>query len=83
VCDQAAGRVPVIAGAAEANVRETIAACQAYHACGARAAAIVSPIYYRLSPDGVFAYFRDIARASPIDITLYSIPLFASPIDRR
>jgi len=81
VCDQAAGRVPVIAGAAEANVRETIAACEAYHACGARAVAIVSPIYYRLSPDGVFAYFRDIARASPIDVTLYNIPLFASPID--
>lgn len=81
VCDQAAGRVPVIAGAAEANVRETIDACEAYHACGARAVAIVSPIYYRLSPDGVFAYFREIARASPIDVTLYNIPMFASPID--
>src|SRR5216110_3747581 len=37
VCDQAAGRVPVLAGAAEANVNETIAACEAYHAFGARA----------------------------------------------
>jgi 4-hydroxy-tetrahydrodipicolinate synthase len=81
VCDQAAGRVPVIAGAAEANVRETIDACEAYHACGARAVAIVSPIYYRLSSDGVFAYFREIALASPIDVTLYNIPMFASPID--
>lgn len=81
VCDQAAGRVPVIAGAAEANVRETIDACEAYHACGARAVAIVSPIYYRLSPDGVFAYFREIALESPIDVTLYNIPMFASPID--
>src|SRR3954470_21557694 len=49
VCDQANGRVPVLAGAAEANARETILACEAYHGFGARAVAIVSPFYYRLS----------------------------------
>jgi 4-hydroxy-tetrahydrodipicolinate synthase len=81
VCEQAAGRVPVLAGAAEANVRETIAACAAYHDYGARAVAIVSPIYYKLSPESVFAYFREIAINSPIDVTLYNIPMFASPID--
>jgi 4-hydroxy-tetrahydrodipicolinate synthase len=81
VCDQARGRVPVLAGAAEANVRETVAACEAYHGYGARAVAIVSPFYYKLSPESVFAYFREIARHSPIDVTLYNIPMFASPID--
>src|SRR5208283_2412882 len=50
VCEQSAGRVPVLAGAAEANVRETIAACETYAGYGARAVAIVSPFYYRLSP---------------------------------
>lgn len=79
--DQAAGRVPVLAGAAEANTRETIRACEYYHAIGARAVAIVSPFYYRLSPASVYAYFAEIARNSPIDITLYNIPMFASPID--
>jgi 4-hydroxy-tetrahydrodipicolinate synthase len=43
--------------------------------------AIVSPFYYRLSPESVFAYFREIALNSPIDVTLYNIPMFASPID--
>ena len=81
VCDQCAGRVPVLAGAAEANVRETIAACELYHQYGARAVAIVSPIYYKLSPESVYAYFREIALNSPIDVTLYNIPMFASPID--
>jgi 4-hydroxy-tetrahydrodipicolinate synthase len=81
VCEQAAGRVPVLAGAAEANVRETVAACEAYAGFGARAVAIVSPIYYRLSPESVYAYFREIALNSPIDVTLYNIPMFASPID--
>ena len=43
--------------------------------------AIVSPFYYKLTPAGVYAYFKEIADHSPIDITLYNIPLFASPID--
>lgn len=81
VCEQAAGRVPVLAGAAEANVGETIAACEHYAELGAEAVAIVSPFYYRLGPDSVYAYFREIAQHSPIDVTLYNIPLFASPID--
>ena len=80
-CDQAAGRVPILAGAAEANVNETIRACELYHEYGARAVAIVSPFYYKLSPDSVYAYFREIAVHSPIDVTLYNIPMFASPID--
>ena len=81
VCDQAAGRVPVLAGAAEANVRETIKACETYAGFGVRAVAIVSPFYYKLGPESVYAYFREIALNSPVDVTLYNIPMFASPID--
>jgi dihydrodipicolinate synthase/N-acetylneuraminate lyase len=81
VCDQVRGRVPVLAGAAEANVRETIRACETYHAFGATAVAIVSPFYYKLSAESVYAYFREIALNSPIDVTLYNIPMFASPIE--
>ncbi|TWU50873.1 4-hydroxy-tetrahydrodipicolinate synthase [Rubripirellula tenax] len=81
VITQAAGRVPVLVGAAEANARETIEACEAYGAMGARAVAIVSPFYYRLSSEGVYAYFREIANHVSIDVTVYNIPMFASPID--
>lgn len=80
-CEEARGRVPVLAGAAEVNVRETLAACETYLGYGAAAVAIVSPFYFRLSPDSVYAYFREIALNSPIDVTLYNIPSFASPID--
>src|SRR5580693_8417281 len=59
-CDECAGRVPVLAGAAEANVNETIGACEAYHQMGAQAVAIVSPFYYRLSAESVYAYFAEI-----------------------
>lgn len=81
MADQTAGRVPILAGAAEANVRETISACEYYYTLGVRAVAIVSPFYYRLSPAAVYAYFKEIADNSPIDVTLYNIPMFASPID--
>ena len=43
--------------------------------------AIVAPFYYRLSSEGVYAYFREIARAVRVDVTLYNIPMFASPIE--
>ena len=81
IADQNAGRVPILAGAAEANTRETIRACEYYHSLGVRAVAIVSPFYYKLTPDGVYAYFKEIADNSPVDVTLYNIPMFASPID--
>ena len=42
---------------------------------------IISPFYYKLSRAGVYAYFKEIADHSPIDVTLYNIPMFASPID--
>lgn len=81
VADQTADRVPILAGAAEANVRETIRACEHYHSLGVRAVAIVAPFYYKLSPASVYAYFAEIGKNTPIDVTLYNIPLFASPID--
>jgi dihydrodipicolinate synthase/N-acetylneuraminate lyase len=81
VCEAAGGRVPVVAGAAEANVAETIAACEHCLEAGARAVAVVSPFYYRLTPESVYAYFREIGLHSPIDVTLYNIPMLASPID--
>lgn len=79
--DQAAARVPVLAGAAEANVKETLAACEYYHGLGVRAVAIVSPVYYRLSPDNIYAYFAEIAARTPVDVTVYNMPMLTSPID--
>ena len=45
IADQTAGRVPILAGAAEANPQETISACEHYAALGVRAVAIVAPFY--------------------------------------
>jgi dihydrodipicolinate synthase/N-acetylneuraminate lyase len=81
VCEAAGGRVPVVAGAAEGTAAETIRACEHCLEAGAAAVAIVSPYYYRLSQESIHAYFGEIARHSPIDVTLYNIPMLASPIE--
>jgi 4-hydroxy-tetrahydrodipicolinate synthase len=81
IADQTRGRVPILAGAAEANVNETLAACEHYARLGVRAVAIVAPFYYKLGPASVYAYFKEIGRNTPVDVTLYNIPMFASPID--
>ena len=83
IADQNAGRLPILAGAAEANTRETIKACEYYHGLGVRAVAIVAPFYFKLTPAGVYAYFKEIAQNSPIDVTLYNICLlYTSPSPR-
>lgn len=81
IADQVRGRVPILAGAAEANVKETLRACEHYASLGVRAVAIVAPFYYKLSPASVYAYFKEIGDNTPVDVTLYNIPMFASPID--
>jgi len=81
IADETRGRVPILAGAAEANVKETLKACEYYAELGVRAVAIVAPFYYKLSPASVYAYFKEIGDNTPVDVTLYNIPMFASPID--
>ena len=80
VADQNAGRVPILAGAAEANIDMTLEACEHYSRLGCDAAAICGPYYYNLSQDGVYAHFEQLARHSPIGITLYNIPQFSNEI---
>ncbi len=80
VASQANGRVPVLAGAAEATVRDTLAACAAYAEMGCTAAAICAPYYFKLSQDSVGEYFAELARHTELDIVLYNIPQFANEI---
>lgn len=81
VCQVAKGRVPVLAGAAEANIKETLIACEKYAQYGATAVAIISPIFYKLSQESIYAYFSEIAKNSAIDVTVYNIPMLSSPIE--
>lgn len=75
VCvEQAAGRVPVVAGCGSNNTAAAIAHVKAAERVGADAALIVLPYYNRPNQEGIYAHFAAIAEASPLPIVLYNVP---------
>lgn len=80
VVEETRGRVPVLAGAAEANIDLVIEACRFYADLGCIAVSLTGPYYFKVSQESIEEYFREIARRSPIDILLYNIPQFSNEI---
>lgn len=75
VCaDQAAGRVPVIAGAGSNDTRVAIENIKAAKEAGADAALMVPPYYNRPNQDGIFRHFEAVAGACHLPIILYNVP---------
>lgn len=79
-CEQAAGRVTVMAGASEHDLASTLAACEDLATLGADAVAIVPPYYYPLTQNNVREYFTQLARHSPVDLAIYKIPQFTTDV---
>jgi 4-hydroxy-tetrahydrodipicolinate synthase len=80
IADETAGRVPILAGAAEGNIELTLEMCEhcANHGCAA--VSLTGPYYYSVNAEGLEHYFREIAQRTPIDILAYNIPQFANEI---
>jgi 4-hydroxy-tetrahydrodipicolinate synthase len=74
VVKQAAGRVPVLAGAGTNSTAKTIELAKALADCGANGLLIVSPYYNRPSQQGLFEHFQAVAEAVDLPIVLYNIP---------
>ncbi|MDX2111116.1 MAG: dihydrodipicolinate synthase family protein [Verrucomicrobiota bacterium] len=80
IASETRGRVPILAGAAEANIDLVLQACKRYADLGCRAVSLTGPYYFKVSQDSIEHYFREIARQSPVDILVYNIPQFANEI---
>ena len=80
VVDVNKGRVPVLAGASEANLRDILDMAEFYAGIGVDAISLVPPFYYRISESSLLEYFAEIARNSPLDILLYNIPQFTQEL---
>lgn len=74
VVDQAAGRVPVIAGIGSNNTRSAIDNMRAVADRGARGALAVVPYYNKPNQEGLYAHFAAIAEACPLPIVVYNVP---------
>lgn len=73
VVEQAAGRVPVIAGAGSNNTAETVRLVEAAKTAGADAALVVTPYYNKPTQRGLIAHFEAAAEVG-LPIVIYNIP---------
>ena len=73
VVAQAAGRVPVIAGAGSNNTAETVRLVRAAKEAGATATLVVTPYYNKPTQAGLKAHFLAAADCG-MDIIIYNIP---------
>lgn len=73
VVAQAAGRIPVIAGAGSNNTAETVRLVQAARSAGADAALVVTPYYNKPTQRGLIAHFTAAADCG-LPIIIYNIP---------
>jgi 4-hydroxy-tetrahydrodipicolinate synthase len=75
VCvEQAAGRVPVIAGTGSNATAEAIELTAHAKAAGADAALVVTPYYNKPTQEGLFQHFKAIHDAVALPIIIYNIP---------
>lgn len=75
VCiEQAAGRVPVIAGCGSNDTMNALLHMNFSKKCGAAAALVVAPYYNRPSQEGLLAHFSYLAEHCELPIVLYNVP---------
>lgn len=75
VCvEQAAGRVPVIAGCGSNDTQTALWHMQVARDVGAQAALMVAPYYNRPSQAGLLAHFSYLAEKVDLPIVLYNVP---------
>lgn len=72
--DQAAGRIPVIAGTGANSTAEAIELTRFARQAGADAALSVVPYYNKPTQEGLYRHFRAIAEAVDIPVILYNVP---------
>lgn len=74
VIDEAAGRVPVIAGTGAASTRQAITLAQMAQEVGAKACLVVAPYFLHPSDKGIYQHFYEVAKAVDLPLILYNIP---------
>lgn len=72
--EEAAGRVPVIAGCGSNDTATAVRHMAFAKAEGAAAALVVAPYYNRPNQDGLYAHFAHLADKCDLPIILYNVP---------
>jgi len=72
--EQAAGRVPIIAGTGGNSTREAIELTRHAARVGAQASLQVVPYYNRPGQEGLYQHFKAVAEAVDLPVILYNVP---------
>jgi 4-hydroxy-tetrahydrodipicolinate synthase len=74
LADEAAGRVPILAGAGGYDTHEVIRAAAEMKRAGANGLLSVTPYYNKPTQEGLFQHYRAIAESTTLPIVLYNVP---------
>lgn len=74
VCDQAAGRIRVMAGTGSNSTAEAIRLTRAAKEAGVDGSLQVAPYYNKPTQDGFFEHYRAISAAVELPLVVYNIP---------
>jgi 4-hydroxy-tetrahydrodipicolinate synthase len=72
--EQAAGRIPVVAGTGANSTTEAIELTRCAREAGAVAGLSVAPYYNKPGQEGLYRHFRTIAEAVDLPLILYNVP---------
>ena len=72
--EQAAGRVPVIAGTGANSTSEAIELTKCAKRAGAQAGLSVVPYYNRPTQEGIYQHYKKIAESVDLPLILYNVP---------
>jgi 4-hydroxy-tetrahydrodipicolinate synthase len=74
VVEEAAGRVPVLAGAGGYNTREVLHTARRVKQAGASGILSVTPYYNKPTPEGLLQHYTAIASEAGLPIIVYNVP---------
>jgi len=74
VVDEAAGRIPVVAGTGSNSTAESIELTLFAKEAGCAAALLISPYYNKPSQEGVFLHYKRIAEETAFPLIVYNVP---------
>jgi dihydrodipicolinate synthase/N-acetylneuraminate lyase len=69
------GRVPVLVGVGAPGTRETVELARHAEGVGADGVLVVSPFYWTVGEEALFAHFAAVARAVELPVLIYNLPM--------
>lgn len=75
VCDEVAGRVPIIVHVGDIGTKKSIKLAEHAYEHGAAAISSVPPFYWKFSSEEVYRYYQELSGSVPLPMIVYNVAL--------